>query len=423
MIDILKQKVETKIEIKIKNRGDCELLSNAIFHALGVNISYNTIRRLYGLGPAVKTSLNTLNVIAEFCDYNSYAHFTQTYLHEKENNLSQLVSGAIYRCDEAEIIELIQETKRSSNDFISFIITLTRELLYNQHYYHLDIIFRLKELKYENFSYSEVLTIGNSIGLLVRRNQFMDKLLLRNANFLRCIYLTFVDYSSLNSYYGEWTKIIDKETKTEEIKLFSKAILEFRNFLNNRSINDSFENQAFSAKLNPILCSRLISIKILTQKHDKTEAILDKYYQVHSERKSLLLDYSHELFLIAIFSKNTVLMNYLIKIMNESQFFYYHKHHLNSFYLMCLFYYKLSDNKTKQKKYLQLFNLNYTRYSYFDLIKLLHNVYLYAFTETISDKNVIQADYNQICEKIEYPYFSEVYLKNYFIKSEPELYN
>jgi hypothetical protein len=36
MIDILKQKVETKIEIKIKNRGDCELLSNAIFHALGL---------------------------------------------------------------------------------------------------------------------------------------------------------------------------------------------------------------------------------------------------------------------------------------------------------------------------------------------------------------------------------------------------
>lgn len=423
MIDILKQKVETKIEIKIKNRGDCELLSNAIFHELRVNISYNTIRRFYGLGPAVKTSLNTLNILSKFCDYNSYAHFTKAHFHEKERNLSQLISWAIYRCDEAEIIELIQETKRNSNDFISFIISLTRELLYNHEYYMLDRVFKLKELKYENFTYSEVLTFGNSIGLLFRKNQFVDNLLLRNANFLSCIYLTFVDYSSLNSYYGEWSKIINKQTNAKEVKLFTKSILELRNFLNNKSITDSSGNQAFSAKLNPILCSRLISIKILTQKHDKTEALLIKYYQVHSEKKSLVLDYSHELFLIAIIKKNTFLMDYLIKTMDESQFFYYHKHHLNSFYLMCLFYYKLVHHKTKQKKYSQLFKLNYSRYSYVDLIRLLHNVYLYACAETISDKNVIQADYSQICEKIEYPYFSEVYLKNYFIKSEPELYN
>ena len=87
MINILKQKVAKKIGRKIINRGDCELLSNSIFEMLDVDINYNTIRRLYGLAPAVKTSLNTLNVIAEFCDYKSYAHFTQTYLHEKESNL------------------------------------------------------------------------------------------------------------------------------------------------------------------------------------------------------------------------------------------------------------------------------------------------------------------------------------------------
>jgi len=421
MIDILKQKVGKKIGRKIKNRGDCELLSNAIFETLDVDISYNTIRRLYGLAPAVKPSINTLNVIAKFCDYKSYTHFTQTHVHEKKSNLSQLVSGAIYRCDEAEIIELIQKTKRSSNDFISFIITLSRELLYNREYHILDLIYRLKELNYENFSYSEVLVIGNSIGLLIRKNQFRDESLLSNANFLSCIYLTCVDYSNLNGYYGEWAKIIDKNVNTEEVKIFTKAILEFRKFLNNKSIKDPFKNLAFSTKLNPILCSRLISIKILTQKQDKTESILDKYYQVHSEKKSLLLDYSYELFFTSIATKNVILMGYLINIMDEDQFFYYHKQHLNSFYLMCLFYYKLTHNTTKQKKYSQLFNVNSVSYAYDDFIKLLYNIYLYACTETADNKNTIEVDYNQICKKMEYPYFSEVYLKNYFIEPKTKL--
>ena len=415
MINILKQKVAKKIGRKIINRGDCELLSNSIFEMLDVDINYNTIRRLYGLAPAVKTSLNTLNVIAEFCDYKSYAHFTQTYLHEKESNLSQLISVAIYRCDEAEIIELIQKTKRSSNDFLSFIITLTRELLYNREYHILDIIFRLKELNYEKFSYSEVLVFGNSIGLLIRKNQFRDKTLLSNANFLSCIYLTCVDYSNLNGYYGEWAKIINKNVNTEEVTIFTKAILVFRNFLNNKSIKDHFKNLAFSTKLNPILCSRLISIKLLTKQEDKTESILDEYYQVHSQKKSLLLDYSYELFFTSIATKNVILMGYLIKVIDDDQFFYYHKHHLNSFYLMCLFYYKLTDDKTKQKKYSQLFNLNSESYAYNDFIKLLYNIYLYNCAETADNKNTIELDYNQICKKIEYPYFSEVYLKNYFI--------
>ena len=110
----------------------------------------------------------------------------------------------------------------------------------------------------------------------------------------------------------------------------------------------------------------------MTHKQDKTESILDEYYQVHSQKKSLLLDYSYELFFTSITTKNVILMGYLIKVIDDDQFFYYHKHHLNSFYLMCLFYYKLTHDKTKQNKYSQLFNLNSESYAYNDFIKLLY---------------------------------------------------
>ena len=60
--------------------------------------------------------------------------------------------------------------------------------------------------------------------------------------------------------------------------------------------------------------------------------------------------------------------------------------------------------------------MNSESYAYKDFIKLLYNIYLYNCAETADNKNTIELDYNQICKKIEYPYFSEVYLKNYFIE-------
>ena len=54
MIFLLKKEVEKKIGQSILNRGDCELLANAILETLDIEISYNTIRRLFGLAPNVK---------------------------------------------------------------------------------------------------------------------------------------------------------------------------------------------------------------------------------------------------------------------------------------------------------------------------------------------------------------------------------
>jgi hypothetical protein len=53
MIVLLKQEIEKKGR-KILNRCDSELLAKAILETLDIEISYNTIRRLFGLAPNVK---------------------------------------------------------------------------------------------------------------------------------------------------------------------------------------------------------------------------------------------------------------------------------------------------------------------------------------------------------------------------------
>ena len=417
MLDILKKNIEKKLGQKILNRGDCELLSNAILETIDIEISYNTIRRVFGLAPNVKANKKTLNTLAKFIGYKHYIHFTQMYLQEEKLHLSVLVFRAVYHADKTKIIKLVQNTKSSPEDFVSFIIILSRELLYNKQYSILNQVFELEELAYDNFSYSEVLFIGNSIGLLLRKQHLKDKAFLHNTNFLRCVYLTFVDYSSLNGYYADWTGVINKSKKTKELQIFTKAILEFRKFLNKKTVTDSFEDLAFNPNLNPILCSRLLSIKIMANKYDDLEQILDTYYNIHSGKKSLFIDYSFELFITAITTKNRALMHYLIKRidLDENKLFYYHKHHLNLFYLMGMFYHKLTQNKSNQSTYKRLFSLNNTRHSYEDYVTLLHSVFLYSEAKTKPLKETIKNDYIQLNKKLAYPYFSEAYLINYFI--------
>ena len=48
------------MEKKITNRGDCELVSNVILETLELEISYSTVRRLYGLVNETKPNSKNL---------------------------------------------------------------------------------------------------------------------------------------------------------------------------------------------------------------------------------------------------------------------------------------------------------------------------------------------------------------------------
>ena len=66
MVDELKKITINKSGVQINTSGDCILLSDIITEKTGDFISYNTLRRLFGLVSFVKPSINTLNILAEF---------------------------------------------------------------------------------------------------------------------------------------------------------------------------------------------------------------------------------------------------------------------------------------------------------------------------------------------------------------------
>ena len=130
LIEVLKKEISIKIKREIKSRGDCVFLSNAIFEILGIDISYNTIRRFYNLLPSTNPSIKTFNTLAQFLDYKNYIDFTLNYKYKEKINLTEIIYESVAKNKHEEIVKLVNKTKRSSEDFTSLIIILLRELLH-----------------------------------------------------------------------------------------------------------------------------------------------------------------------------------------------------------------------------------------------------------------------------------------------------
>jgi hypothetical protein len=413
LIENLKKEIAKKIKREIKNRGDCVFLSNAIFEILDIEISYNTLRRFYNLLPSTKTSIKTFNTLAQFIGYKNYIDFTQNYKYKGKINITEIIYKSVAKNKPEDIVNLVKKTKKSSEDFTSLIIILIRELWHNGNFKLIDRIFNLKALNFNSFSYDEVLKIGNSIGLLIREKDKLHPQLLNNINFLDCVFLIFVDYSSLNKYYGGTLEIIKKNNVRYDITLFSKAVLEFRNFINNKKIKDLDIDKPHEKQLHSILIGRLLSLKLLSANPDKAIKIINTHHKSLPLKVDLISHY-YEIFTTTILLKNIEIMSFLIDKVESKIDFYYQNSQLNSFYLMCLFYYRLAGDLENENKFFKAFKLNDCRHSYEEFISLLYLIYEYDSTTTKTKKINLRTRYKSLSKKLNYSIFSENFLLKYF---------
>lgn len=413
MIEVLKEEVEKKFGKKVENRGDCELIADGILEILDKTISYNTLRRLYGLAPYSKPNMNTLNTLAEFIGYHNYLHFTKNFNYKEKATLFQTTYKYLYDENEEQIIELVKKTKKSTEDYIGFLTFLIRELFRDRNYNLINQVFLLDEVDYLQFSYDELIYLGNSLGLILRKEKRFPKELSKNRNFLNCVFLIFVDYSSLNSYYGDWAKSLMLSKNSSEVKLFSRAVLQFRNFLNLKKVKPIKIDTIYSSEIHPILCSRLLALYFLSEKNNDVEEVLTTYFNFYKKSTSSS-DYWLELLSSSILTKNIEIMSFLVKNLKLKSEFYYQREHLNSYYLMSAFYYKFTNNGNKEIESIKQFDISEYKYCYEDYTSLLYLIYLYHSNKSSSKRKSLKNKYIELSKKLNYPYFSEDLLVNYF---------
>jgi hypothetical protein len=415
MIVYLKKLTIKNAGFAIQDRGDCQLLSELIIERTDELVSYNTLRRFFGLAPYVKPSKNTLDTLARFNGYKDYVHYIkinpfEAYWSDKEKLYSLLNE------DSEELIKFVNTTDFKNEHVLDFMISLCRELIYLNKIDILDQVFHTSFFNNRDFSYSEIIHFGNSVGILFKTKQVLEKKLLTNANFIKFVYCIYVDYSNLNGYYGAWSKYVSQNTCDIQVKCFSQAILQLINYLNGKSVSYSSFISVDTTNFHPILKGRLFSIKILSGNYNSND--IENYFdslKIINDKKNIS-DYFYELTISAIFSRNFLLMELMINFLSNQHFsakYYYQEHHLKLYKLMCLFYYNLKDDDISNKDELVKNILESEfKYSYKEIIHLL--IMVFNYHKDKKDNVLHLKKFEEVSKKLNYPLFSKDYLMNYF---------
>ena len=443
----LKNKIENKIGRKILKRGDCQYLAERISEENNNTISYNTIRRAFNLdsNSNISPSKSTLNILANFIGHNSYDEFNREGNWNNTWALKIKIVGWINRMDDDELIyELNLAWSKNENFAITFVSVIRELLLLGKISLANDVILKSK-IDLEDLNYSELVFIGNGVGSVLRKIKVNEDdliMLLNNKFFVDYVFLLFVDYSSLNGYYGLLHNII----KTEKIKLrndqnlFFLSIDSFRNLLLKKEIRLIKFLELNKELLHPILIGRLASLEIAACK--KMNINYDYVLNYISDQINTsihhAIDYLYEIKSVSLLTKDFSLMEWIFsceksltsKVSSNNKashikqdvfwaddFLIQEEYHVAHYQYSLILQFILAIKKNQFRKIaiiLKKIDKQKWVLSYHCFLNIFFCIGNYHSVKIQSEKNNFFNIYIKKCEDLNYPIFDKQYLKNYF---------
>ena len=408
----LKEITETKIGFKIKSLKDSKRLSQIIAKENDISISYNTIRRFFGVVKNVQASNFTLDTLSKFNSFENYSDFLINFKLRNKWRQEFEISKIIHNDEDNKLLEYIDSSLGQKTSFNLKLIQIIRELLLIGNFNLIRRIFELKKMNANNFNYDGKVLIGMSTGYLIRVVNTKDKAfkqLILNENFLDLVITIFVDYENLGTFYSEIIKTIRNNTSRKDIRIFCEGILNLNLFLSKKN-NKSFYSLKEENDFHPILKSRIFSQNMLMDDDDIISK-LNNYYQKNQVNGLLPIEYLFEINFTSILTRNFEVMKWVIEKINpESEFTFFYKYeHYNNFLFMKLIYYtKMNDHK---KIAIIDKNLTIQRFKSYEGVALLyHNIYKFKWTN--DDKYF--AKYMKLAKKVNPEFFTKKYFFDYF---------
>jgi len=411
---LLRSFIVEKIGFDITDVDSSKLLSEIILEETGNNVSYNTIRRFFGLVKSVKPRIYTLDILSTFVGFKSYGYFKLNSNLNIRWKLQLKLTQLILQDNPKELLIFIQENLHKQAEFKFILAHLLRELLLTNKIKLLNEIFELKEMNILNFNWDDTVLIGNSVGSLLSKLNLTSKEeenLVLNENFQDLVITLFVDYSGLSSFYIHIIQLIEQNSKRSDIVAFCRGILNLANFLSEGSMNNFYTLKMHDA-YHPILKSRILAQSILKQEKNKLKK-LEEYYTINNKKGVLEIDYLFEIIVSAIILKDFEVMEWVIaKVRNHKnyKFFYKHEHYENFMFMNILFYFKNKDQEA-----LSNFSFSGFNTSYEPMLTLFYLIYDYHRNNEQMKKKEILVKYLSLAQKVYKPFFTKEYLLNYFI--------
>ena len=416
MIPILKTSTQKKAGFKIDNYNSSRRLSEIICIETGISLSYNTLRRFFGIVKSVKPSNHTLDTLALFNGFLNYTDFTRNF-HLKNRWELEFKLAALMQDSEKELLLFVEENLHSNRDFTLKLTQIVRELMLVKNYDLLVQIFSLKKMTYDHFNFDDIAYFGNCTGTLLKtfdsESKELQKLVL-NDNFLDLILTIYVDYKHLNSYYGNWLKIIEKQTKRKDVKQFCRGVLNLKMYLNKES-QDHFFKLVPDASFHPILKGRIISQELFYESKDLSKIMNNYHHQIPSNSDSETdIDYYFELITTAIITRNFEVMTWIsekFKIKTNYSNYYKFEHYEQYGLMVMLLFMFRQDLESLQLWQKSISFDNFPR-NYETL--MLQYVYILKYHTSKTNKISYKNQYLEGAKNFYPSFFNEAYLNNYF---------
>jgi len=401
-----------KIGFKIKSLKDSKRLSQIIAKENDIDISYNTIRRFFGIVKNVQASNFTLDTLSKFNGFDNYSDFMVNFKLKNKWSEEFEISKIIHKSMDDQLLKYIEDNLSHTRSFNLKLIQIIRELLLIGNFNLIRRIFELKKMNANNFNYDDKVLMGMSIGNLVSvvnvKNKMFNKLIL-NENFQDLIITIFVDYGSLRTYYSDIIKIIHKKGSRKDVRVFCEGILNLNMYLNKEK-SESFYILKEENDFHPILKSRIFS-QYLLMEDSKIIMKLKDYYQKNLVNGLIPIECLFEINFTTILTRNFEVMEWIIKKIKpdtDYTFFYKYEHYNNFLFMKLIYYTKINDH---EKIAAIDKNLIIKRFqSYEEMALLYHNICKYKWDKN----NKYLEEYLTIAKQVNPEFFTKKYFLNYF---------
>ena len=409
----LKEITEKKIGFKIKSLNDSKRLSEIIANEIDLEISYNTIRRFFGVVKNVKASNYTLDIVSKFNGFDNYTDFIVNYRLSNKWRQEFEITKIIHKNEDDKLLEYIENNLNQTRSFNLKLIQIIRELLLVGNFILISKIFELEKMHANNFNYDDKVLIGMSIGHLLHlidiKNEKFKELIL-NENFQDLVITIFVDYGNLKTYYSKIIEIIHANSLRKNILEFSKGILNL-NIYFNKKLNNSFYSLKIEEDFHPILKSRIFAQHLLTDDNYIIHK-LTNYHKTYQLKGYLEIEYLFEIIFTSIITRKFEVMKWIIeKVKQEEDYkFFYKYEHYNNYLFMKLIYYTKTNNLTKAVSFEQNFTLQVFSKSYEKMALLYYYIYKFHTDNNLENLNA----YTKLAKKVNSSFFTKRYLLEYF---------
>ena len=424
MVDELKLELEKTFNRKITDRGACELLVQDIYEKTGAVLSYNTLRRMFGLAEYRKPRLSTLDQLAVYCGFRSFNDFAQRYTEVDtwptwENLYVNLSSN-----ESAVLIEMLLFRKRRNDHFtISFTIVV-RELLNRKDLAGLRAIFQEPAFQFTQLPYDEVAQIGVLIGLHFRNfsEPELEQQLLLLPNFRDLILKIFVDYGRISGKYGAWITYLSQQDKLDDETITFISCLEAWRFL---LMQEKIPNAilraipALSLNQHPILFGRIFSLKMLQA---KTKQAKHRLREQMLERLAFEPNYATELLYEPAVQGLVMRQPDLVAFVAQKQHmvhdikFWYHFSQVSIHRVFQVSVLIADKQFTKALSILENIPYGHIRHGYREFIEVFVSFFRLEIAKAMKSGDLQEwKDNFENCRKVlAYPIFTDAYFENYF---------